>query len=290
MLQTMERDADTSVVSADLIEQYQEDGAICLRGVIDLNWIERLREATERVLNNHAQAMNKTGATGNFAGDIDMWLRDECFRTFALQGPSWGLAKALMKANSIRLFADQLFVKEPGTSTPTPWHQDLPYWPLLGDQICSIWVPMDYVSKESSGLEYVRGSHRWNRRFKPQAIGDADLSWLAQAGDEDIPDIDAHRDRHEFLSWDMEPGDCLIHHSMAVHGAGGNRSQSTRRRAVATRWLGEDARFRPMHFYTPELTGLAPGESILHSKKLFPPVPLPAGWQLPEDYWPPTAP
>jgi hypothetical protein len=34
------------------------------------------------------------------------------------------------------------------------------------------------------------------------------------------------------------------------------------------------------------LTGLAAGESLLQSKQLFPPVPLPQGWRLPHDYWP----
>lgn len=43
----------------------------------------------------------------------------------------------------------------------------------------------------------------------------------------------------------MEPGDCLIHHSFAVHGAPGISTQAERRRAYATRWFGEDVRFDP---------------------------------------------
>lgn len=51
--------------------------------------------------------------------------------------------------------------------------------------------------------------------------------------------------KFEFLTWDMEPGDCLVHHSFAVHGAPGISTQSGRRRAYATRWFGEDVRFDP---------------------------------------------
>jgi hypothetical protein len=51
--------------------------------------------------------------------------------------------------------------------------------------------------------------------------------------------------KFELLTWDMEPGDCLVHHSFAVHGAPGISTQSERRRAYATRWFGEDVRFDP---------------------------------------------
>ena len=51
--------------------------------------------------------------------------------------------------------------------------------------------------------------------------------------------------KFELLTWDMEPGDCLVHHSFAVHGAPGISTQSGRRRAYATRWFGEDVDFDP---------------------------------------------
>ena len=36
----------------------------------------------------------------------------------------------MMASGSVDFFYDQLFVKEPGTAHPTPWHQDQPYWPV----------------------------------------------------------------------------------------------------------------------------------------------------------------
>lgn len=272
-------------ISNEQIKQFEEDGVICLRSVISPHWVEHLREATDGVLAAQAEDIRDTGGSGSFRMSLDMWLRDDGFRRYALEGPSAAIAKALMRGSPVTLFADQLFVKEPGTSTPTPWHQDQTYWPVVGEQIFTVWVPMDTVTKESSGLEYIKGSHRWGRKFKPQGLGDGDLSWMAAPEEEDIPDIDAERSKYEFLSWDMEPGDALVHHSLAVHGAGGNRSQANRRRAVATRWCGEDAFFRPKAIYTPEMTGLAAGEQVSHAKSLFPPVPLPEGRKLPEDYW-----
>ena len=39
---------------------------------------------------------------------------------------------------------------------------------------------------------------------------------------EDMPDIDANRDKYELLSWDLEPGDVLMFHPLIVHGSPGN--------------------------------------------------------------------
>ncbi|MEM7478182.1 MAG: phytanoyl-CoA dioxygenase family protein, partial [Planctomycetota bacterium] len=41
-----------------------------------------------------------------------------------------------MDSASARFYFDHLFVKQPGTDNPTPWHQDAPYWPFRGRKIC----------------------------------------------------------------------------------------------------------------------------------------------------------
>lgn len=62
-------------------------------------------------------------------------------------------ARRLMSAREVRLFDDQLLVKEPGSVAPTPWHQDLPYWLLRGDRICGLWCPLDPVDLDSGAVE-----------------------------------------------------------------------------------------------------------------------------------------
>jgi ectoine hydroxylase-related dioxygenase (phytanoyl-CoA dioxygenase family) len=69
------------------------------------------------------------------------------------------------RAKQVRLFYDQLFIKEPGTRTETPWHNDHSYWPLIGDQVVSLWLALDYVPK-SACVQYVKGSHKWKMMHK----------------------------------------------------------------------------------------------------------------------------
>jgi hypothetical protein len=89
---------------------------------------------------------------------------------------------------------------------------------------------------------------------------------------EQLPDIDAHRDEYNILSWVLEPGDALLFHARTVHGARGNKSPNTARRAITTRWCGDDVVFRPLgkQMPIPWQHGLQSGDPL--SGSVFPQV------------------
>jgi ectoine hydroxylase-related dioxygenase (phytanoyl-CoA dioxygenase family) len=237
---------EDALISESDIRRYEEDGVICLRGLFDSRWLERLRAATQRSLEGGGNEMSRDGDQGRFHSNLFMWRNDPEFRAFVFESPAAAIAQRLMRSSRVRFYFDHLFVKEPGTQTPTPWHHDQPYWPVRGEQVCSIWLTLDPVNRSTSGLEYVRGSHRWGKRFNPENFGSSRRAeTLSDVENSAMPDISAHRGQYTFLSWDMEPGDCLVHHSLAVHGSSGNTSSSIRRRALSTRWLGDDAVYWP---------------------------------------------
>lgn len=238
-------------------EHYRRDGATVLRRVVDLSWIERLSVAIDRILENQNSGvdMSRPGE-GRFFGDVFSWLNEPEIEAFVRNAGLAAFAATLMGSGEARFFYDQLLVKEPGTPKRTPWHQDLPYWPATGEQIMSIWVPLDPASPESGVVSYVKGSHRWNAFFpmeewtdnEPQLLDgafDHARSVFYRDGDRGrtLADIRDHPERYEFLTWNVEPGDVIVHHPLAVHGAPGNMSHSQRRRAIAMRWFGDDARW-----------------------------------------------
>jgi ectoine hydroxylase-related dioxygenase (phytanoyl-CoA dioxygenase family) len=58
-----------------------------------------------------------------------------------------------------------------------------------------------------------------------------------------MPDIEGDRKSYDILSWDLQPGDCIVFHALTVHGAPGNPSQQRGRRALSTFWMGDDATY-----------------------------------------------
>ena len=271
----MSHEATPPLTDAD-VASYREDGAICIRRAFALDWIERLRIAIDDDMRGPGPMVRintPEGKPGLFFVDFQLWQRHDACRAFVFESPAADIAARLMGAREIVYYHDHLLVKEPGTEERTPWHHDQPYYPIDGQQIVSLWLPLDAVSRDTC-VEYVRGSHRWGRWFAPKFFRQGGVNLQVQDPRfEAVPDLDAERARHEFLSWDMEPGDVIAFHALTLHGAPGNRSSSRRRRAWATRWCGEDARYaaRVGQISPPiEGHGLQPGDRMACA--LFPRV------------------
>lgn len=239
------------------IREYDENGATVLRGVVPPEWVARLADSIDGVLEaeNAGREMSREGE-GRFFGGMYNTLTDPGLRAFVLESGLGEVAGRLMQSREVRFFYDQLLVKEPGTAKVTPWHQDLPYWPTKGEDVISLWVPVDPATPETGVVTYVKGSHRWNM-FAPMHDWsdreDLDGDVLGDEVDDagrplarnavngaTIADIRDHPEKYEFLEYSVEPGDVLIHHAQTIHGAPGNLSSTTRRRALATRWFGDN--------------------------------------------------
>lgn len=85
MTRTLKRDIAEAEMRA-----YDEDGVVCLRGVLDEEWVERMRAALERFYADPSpwgQNINPEGTPGRFAFDICMWPRDPDLRALAFESP-----------------------------------------------------------------------------------------------------------------------------------------------------------------------------------------------------------
>ena len=225
----------------DIAATYARDGAVVVRGAF-APWVDRLRAGVATLMaapSPRQRSYRPADGSALFFQDLCNWRDVPEFSDFVMNSPAAEIAARLMSAPSARFFHDHVLVKEPGSSIATPWHQDMPYYCVSGEENVSFWIPLDPVARETS-LEVVAGSHLWGLDHRPRRF---DGSVLIE-GDErpDIPDIEADRSKFRILSWDMEPGDAVAFAFRAVHGAAANVS-TTRRRVFSARFVGEDARF-----------------------------------------------
>ena len=231
------------MITCEEFDQYARNGAICLRRQFEPAWIESLGLGFERNLKEpgpYATSYTPPGNPGGYLDDLMNWERIAEFRRFVFDSPAARIAGELTASTHCRILLENMLIKEPGTREASPWHQDQPYYCVDGEKLCSIWVPLDPVPKEVC-VEFVAGSHRWGKLFTPIKFGDFAEYTYPDGTFESLPDIESNRDHYNILSWDLEPGDCIIFHMRSVHRAPATHALATRRRAFSTRWLGDDA-------------------------------------------------
>jgi Phytanoyl-CoA dioxygenase (PhyH) len=231
------------MLTADELQRYRDDGVIILKGAVDPSWISIIEAGVEEARRQPSLLSRfMTRRLRGFEMDIFLWKRVDLLRDTIYYGPFARWAQQLMGSREVRFFYDQMFNKEPGADVPTPWHQDLSFWPIRGEQICSFWIPLDPVDKRSSGLYFVRGSHKWAQRYK--AISPGYVAAIVDPRLDDVPDINASPGKYDLVRWDMEPTDILMFHPLTLHGSYGNTT-TRRRRALALRWAGDDVVYAP---------------------------------------------
>ena len=230
-------------VSPETVAAFQRDGVVFLPGLFDAAWVEFMREALEAAMaapGPLADNFVKDPAKGKFYGEHFLWPRLAAFRRIALDSPLPALAAQLMGSKTATLAWDQVFVKEPHTSAESHWHQDQPYVWVDGQQNSSFWIALDEVTIESGAVEFVKGSHRWNRWFEPKSFH-PDRQYAA--GDyEPMPDFGNLRGQYDIVHFDTKPGDVVGFHLSVVHYAPGNHTDR-RRRAISLRYAGDDATY-----------------------------------------------
>lgn len=258
-------------IETDELAAFERDGAVCLRGLFDPAWTQLVAQGIERELGDPGPGFieqQPPDESGRFVTDYCPSQRVPELQEFVLASPAAQIAAGIMRSHIAGFLMDVLWIKEPGTTKPTRWHHDQPYFTVDGDKMCSIWFPVDPVPKATS-LQLIRGSHLWGQWYVPTLTSHQQLLYTSDDDGEHhyepIPDFNAELDRHEILAWSTEPGDCVVFHALTVHMAPGNSQPESRRRVLSTVWFGDGATYarRPSnprpHF---EGHGLAPGDPL----------------------------
>lgn len=262
------------MITKSQIQEYSDNGAILIKNAFDLEWLTILKKGLEKNRKDpgpYACQYTPDDDEGDFYDDYCNWNRFEEYKDFVLNSPAAEIAGRLTQSNTIQIFHEHVLIKEPKTLQPTPWHHDQPYYCVDGEQVCTIWLPLDPVPKEY-GLEFISGSHRWGKMFRPRKFLTNEEYDYQSEKFEPIPDIEINRDKYKILFWDMEPGDCIVFHFKTLHSGSGNPRKHTRRRAFASRWIGDDTVYAERPGKTsppfPELKLFKQGDALDHY--LFP--------------------
>jgi len=225
-------------------ETFERDGVVFAPGVLDPRALADARGAYEWSLANPGPGASRIAQATDALFYQDLYNPDclSGYRDMLLASPLTTLVAGLWGEPEMWFMYEQVFLKKGGESRRTPWHQDSSYLAVGGDHLAVAWITFDEVAREAS-LEFVKGSHRGplynGSRFE---LGDDTAPLYADAPLPRLPDIEAHRDAFDIVSFAAEPGDVVFFHPAMLHGGAPTRP-GQRRRTLTLRYFGPDARY-----------------------------------------------
>ena len=264
-------DDPLGLITPEVIEAYRRDGVVFLPQAIHPEWLMLIDFGIRRILDSGSPNIQTffKGEPGEFKDMVRHFAVTPEFQRLLYDSPIADMIARLLGSDNIWLLFDHVFVKEGPFTRRTPWHQDLPYWPIAGEQVASMWITLDPLPKAEC-LEFVPGSHRrvMYDGFSPvDASVDPTIGFYGKELPR-LPNIEAERDRWDIVSFDIEPGDVVLLHPGVLHG-GGQTSNGRSRRTLSVRLYGDDIVFatrpdsRPTVPLTPGLKlQLKPGDPL----------------------------
>ncbi|WP_425091619.1 phytanoyl-CoA dioxygenase family protein [Tropicimonas sp. S265A] len=213
----------TSTITPDNRTAFSRDGAIVLRNSFSRSWIETLRAGIDadiaKPTENFARHTKDENAPA-YIEDYWAWSKIPEFEDFVRNSPCARLAAGLMGVPSVNLVMDNWFLREAGSKSRPPFHQDLSYFDFEGT-MCVLWLPLEPVTKEN-GIAFVKGSHLWDKLFMRVRFADGHPSFepteVAGQTYHPPPDVNADPDAYELLQWDLDLGDCIFFDMRTLHG------------------------------------------------------------------------
>lgn len=220
---------------------FQEDSEELNAGNADRFDLVALKEIVSN--DEAARPLREDGVDGNegmFFYEVGGWKAYRAIRDVALDSAMPPILAELMGSSRVHFWEDTTFVKSPNTAQKTPFHQDLSYFQTEGSMCAIVWMPLDAADLENGVTRYIRGSHKWGKIFAPSVF--VSQTTTRESPYPRLPDIENAEEDYDIVSFNVEPGDIVVHDVLTVHGAGGNPTNRPRR-AISFRYCGDDVRF-----------------------------------------------
>lgn len=252
----------TETVTDAQIAFYQENGFVQLDHMLTPLELAAMQEEIDRIYAQDAGGIHTAAAGSPYAKVLDqrvnIWRDNPIVRAFVLTPRFAETARRLAGASGVRLWHDQALLKRPGDSRPTPWHQDLPYWPMREPGALSMWMALDDVDERNGAMSFIPGSQRVGALPGINLVDPQDIFAMVPKGElAGTKPVTAR----------MAAGSCTFHNGLCFHYAGANTTDRPRR-AMVVIYMPDGTTFNGHRHIVTDGLGLREGEPI--AGELFP--------------------
>jgi ectoine hydroxylase len=243
------------------IELYGRDGFLVLPGLVDDEWLRRLRDLTESLVEE-----SRTAAPGDWRFAVEADHSADAPRLLRLNSPTdvhptyWEFASqsavvdvvCALLGPDVKFHHSKLNFKEAHGGEEVQWHQDIQFWPHTNYSPLTVGLFLEDVEAGMGEVGFVPGSHD-GELFD---LYDGDR-WRGAIAPEDLDRVAL--DTAVFPTGPA--GTVTIHNCRMVHGSEVNRSVR-RRPLLLNAYTAADA-----FAYTPLVRGSAHGEELIRGRE-----------------------
>jgi ectoine hydroxylase-related dioxygenase (phytanoyl-CoA dioxygenase family) len=217
-----------TVLSQAQRDRYARDGWIAVPGLVDSEWLERLRVITAEFVDS-----SRTLTESNVLFDLDEGHTADEPRLRRLSSPTdlhdayWEFASqsvlvdvaAELLGPDVKFHHSKLNFKAPRGGEEVKWHQDIQFWPHTNYDLITIGVFLEDVERGMGEVGFVSGSHD-GPLFD---LYDGD-DWTGALRDDDL-----ERAKVRTAEYPVGPaGTVTVHSCRTVHGSAANASDRPR--------------------------------------------------------------
>lgn len=225
------------------ISDFAANGYISLSQLIDNDSLIELREIFDHLFAPPADGgkplyYDLTGSDPDeplTAGSVPQLLHPSHHVPELTQTRAWEvslqIAEQLLDMGSYRredlIVRDHAIVKPPGSTGPTPWHQDEAYWEQnLNYQELTVWIALQQTTEQMGCMQFIPGSH------KQEVL--THHSWKNDPRVIAIEVDEGQFEKNQAKACPLDPGGATVHHARVLHYTTGNSSNEPRRAFILT--------------------------------------------------------
>lgn len=225
---------------SEIKEEFKNDGFVFIPNFLSKEEVEEIRINFERVINEVVPNMPESRVfyEENSNPDtlkqlMDLHIYDKFFEKVLNNSKFKEIAEFLLSDKVIGKNLEY-FNKPPKIGKPTPPHQDGYYFMLNPSVAVTMWMGLESADEENGCVQYIKGSHLKGMRPHGRT---STLGFSQQ-----VQDFGTAEDKQNTVCFPANAGDLLIHHSLTIHFANGNKSDTRTRKALGLIYFGESAK------------------------------------------------
>jgi ectoine hydroxylase-related dioxygenase (phytanoyl-CoA dioxygenase family) len=226
--------SDPNAPMDDLREQYQQQGYLWLKGVLDRDAVLAFRQ---RFMNAYEEVAGEADRERKMLMEF---VRTAAYEAFCLQPAIWQFYEKLLEGDVYLHKRKIVRYFNPGKDFSTPAHYDLIYLRGGTDTVCSSWIPIGDCPVEMGGLVYLEGSatlgkemeiefSQKNAQLSPEERISAYNRNMSEGGwvGKNLPEM-ADKFDARWLMADYEAGDMVVHSAYMIHAGTANFTNEMR--------------------------------------------------------------